>query len=164
MNRYLDISPRSKGSAGRRQARRRAGVHHHFHGMPIPRTWRPPSRSRASSAGRRGPATIAIIGGRLKAGLTREEIDYLGKTGAGIPRRPAATCLYSSRRGGRRLHRHHHDDDRRHGGHPRVATGGIGGVHRGAQETFDISADLEELADTPLWSSARARNPFWTSD
>ena len=35
------------------------------------------------------PATIAIIGGRLKAGLTREEIDYLGKTGAGIPK---ASC------------------------------------------------------------------------
>ena len=53
------------------------------------------------------PATIAVIGGRLKAGLSREEIEYLGKAG-------------------------------------------IGGVHRGAEVTMDISADLEELAQTPV--------------
>ncbi|MBZ4664016.1 MAG: pseudouridine-5-phosphate glycosidase [Caloramator sp.] len=95
------------------------------------------------------PATIAIIGGKLKAGLTRDEIEYLGKKGREIvkvSRRDipyivakgidgattvASTMIIASLAGIRVF-----------------ATGGIGGVHRGAQETFDISADLQELANT----------------
>ena len=97
------------------------------------------------------PATIAVIGGRLKAGLTHEEIEYLGKTGRGVAKAsrrdlPAliarradgattvATTMIIAHLAGIRI----------------FATGGIGGVHRGAEVTMDISADLEELAQTPV--------------
>ena len=97
------------------------------------------------------PATIAIIGGRLKAGLSREEIEYLGKTGAGVTKvsrrdlpiivakgmdgaTTVATTMIIAAMAGIKI----------------FATGGIGGVHRGAQQTFDISADLDELAMTDV--------------
>lgn len=94
------------------------------------------------------PATIAILQGRLKVGLTREEIEYLGqgKEVVKTSRRDipfivakkldgattvASTMILANLAGIKVF-----------------ATGGIGGVHRGAQETFDISADLQELANT----------------
>lgn len=97
------------------------------------------------------PATIAIIGGRLKAGLTADEIEHLGKSGravAKVSRRdlPAivarkadgattvTTTMIIAHMAGIKI----------------FATGGIGGVHRGAETTMDISADLEELAMTPV--------------
>ena len=97
------------------------------------------------------PATVAIIGGRLKAGLTAEQIDYLGKTGAGVAKASrrdlpvlvakgmdgattVTTTMMIAAMAGIRV----------------FATGGIGGVHRGAETTMDISADLEELANTPV--------------
>ena len=97
------------------------------------------------------PATIAVIGGRLKAGLSRDEIEYLGKAGRGVAKAsrrdlPAlvargadgattvATTMIIAHMAGIRI----------------FATGGIGGVHRGAEVTMDISADLEELAQTPV--------------
>ncbi len=97
------------------------------------------------------PATIAIIGGRLKAGLSKEEIEYLGKTGQAVTKvsrrdlplivskgmdgatTVATTMIIAAM-----------------AGIPIFATGGIGGVHRGAQRTFDISADLDELSMTPV--------------
>lgn len=94
------------------------------------------------------PATIAILQGKLKVGLTTEEIEYLGKTKDVVKtsRRDipfivakkldgattVATTMIIADLAGIRV----------------FATGGIGGVHRGAQETFDISADLQELAHT----------------
>ena len=97
------------------------------------------------------PATTAIIGGRLKAGLSKEEIEYLGKTGQGVTKvsrrdipvivakgmdgaSTVATTMIIAAMAGVKI----------------FATGGVGGVHRGAQQTFDISADLEELAHTPV--------------
>ena len=97
------------------------------------------------------PATIAIIGGRLKAGLSPEEIEYFGKKGREITkvsrRDLAAVCargldgattvtttMIIAHMAGIRF----------------FATGGIGGVHRGAEKTMDISADLEELGNTPV--------------
>ncbi len=97
------------------------------------------------------PATIAIIGGKLKAGLTRDEIEYLGKKGHDVikcSRRDlpvvcarkedgattVATTMIIAAMAGIKV----------------FATGGIGGVHRGAEKTMDISADLEELAQTPV--------------
>ena len=97
------------------------------------------------------PATIAVIGGRLKAGLSRDEIEYLGKAGRSVAKAsrrdlPAlvargadgattvATTMIIAHMAGIRI----------------FATGGIGGVHRGAEVTMDISADLEELAQTPV--------------
>jgi len=97
------------------------------------------------------PATIAIIDGRLKVGLTREEIERLGSGGseiAKVSRRDmpilvarrgtgattvAATMIIAALAD---IHV--------------FATGGIGGVHRGAETSFDISADLQELARTPV--------------
>jgi pseudouridine-5'-phosphate glycosidase len=97
------------------------------------------------------PATIAIVGGRLKAGLSHEEIEQLGRAGHAVTKvsrrdmgfvvargglgatTVAATMLIAAMAGIRVF-----------------ATGGIGGVHRGAQESFDISADLQELAHTPV--------------
>jgi pseudouridine-5'-phosphate glycosidase len=96
------------------------------------------------------PATIAILNGRLKVGLTRDEIEALGsgKNVIKTSRRDipfiiankadgattvASTMIIAALAGVKVF-----------------ATGGIGGVHRGAQETFDISADLEELAHTSV--------------
>ena len=97
------------------------------------------------------PATIAIIGGRLKAGLTAEEIAYFGKKGRAIAkasRRDIAAICARGEDGATTVtttmmiaHM---------AGISFFATGGIGGVHRGAETTMDISADLEELANTPV--------------
>lgn len=97
------------------------------------------------------PATIGIIGGRLKAGMTNEEIEYFGKKGSQIAKASrrdlavlcarkedgattVATTMIIAHMAGIKI----------------FATGGIGGVHRGAEVTMDISADLEELAQTPV--------------
>ena len=97
------------------------------------------------------PATIAIIGGRLKAGLTPEEIEYFGKKGTAIrkaSRRDLAVLCARGEDGATTVtttmmiaHM---------AGISIFATGGIGGVHQGAETTMDISADLEELAQTPV--------------
>ena len=97
------------------------------------------------------PATIAIIGGRLKAGLTAEEIEYFGKKGQAITkasRRDLAVICARGLDGATTVtttmiiaHM---------AGIKVFATGGIGGVHRGAETTMDISADLEELGQTPV--------------
>lgn len=97
------------------------------------------------------PATIAIIGGKLKAGLTPEEIEYFGKKGTEIAkasRRDLAVLCARGEDGATTVtttmiiaHM---------AGIKVFATGGIGGVHRGAETTMDISADLEELASTPV--------------
>ena len=97
------------------------------------------------------PATIAIIGGRLKAGLTPEEIEYFGKKGPEITKASRRDLAMLCARG---------EDGActvtttmmiaHMAGIKVFATGGIGGVHRGAETTMDISADLEELAQTPV--------------
>ncbi len=97
------------------------------------------------------PATCAVIGGKLCAGLTDEQIDYLGREGHNVTKASrrdlpmliakgmdgattvAATMIVAAAAGIRVF-----------------ATGGVGGVHRGAETTMDISADLEELAETPV--------------
>jgi pseudouridine-5'-phosphate glycosidase len=97
------------------------------------------------------PATIALINGKFKVGLSQDEIDFLGKTGRDVikcSRRdipfvlarklPGATTVAATMIGAAL------------GGIKIFATGGIGGVHRGAPATFDISADLDELAKTDV--------------
>ena len=97
------------------------------------------------------PATTAIIGGKLRVGLSKDEIDYIGKKGLKVTKASrrdipvlvargedgattvAATMILANL-----------------AGVSIFATGGIGGVHRGAETTMDISADLEELASTPV--------------
>ena len=97
------------------------------------------------------PATIAIIGGKLKAGCTPEEIEYLGKKGHAVTKASRRDLPVLIARG---------EDGATTvtttmiiaamAGIKVFATGGIGGVHRGAETTMDISADLEELAQTPV--------------
>ena len=122
------------------------------HGMPYPQNvataLRVEAEVRSSGA---LPATIAVIDGRLTAGLNAAQIEALGRAGptvAKVSRRDlpfivatnqtgattvAATMIIAAMAGIRVF-----------------ATGGIGGVHRGAAQTFDISADLQELARTPV--------------
>ena len=122
------------------------------HGMPQPQN--ADTALRMEQTVREGgavPATVAILGGRLKAGLTNEEIRYLGEQGQTVSKSSrrdipfvvsrgeygattvAASMIIAAMAGIRVL-----------------ATGGIGGVHRGVTETMDVSADLDELARTDV--------------
>ena len=94
------------------------------------------------------PATIAIIKGKLKVGLTLEEIEYLGKTEGVIKtsRRDIPFIIAKKLDGATTVASTMIIADL--AGIRVFATGGIGGVHRGAPESFDISADLQELAHT----------------
>ncbi|HEY8321520.1 MAG TPA: pseudouridine-5'-phosphate glycosidase [Candidatus Baltobacteraceae bacterium] len=121
------------------------------HGMPYPQnvaTARDVEELvRASGA---VPATIAIVAGVIKVGLGADELEWLG-TAKDVMKLSRADLPFAVAA-------------KRHGsttvaatmlvanlaGIPVFATGGIGGVHRGAETTFDISADLQELARTPV--------------
>ena len=97
------------------------------------------------------PATIAVIGGRLKAGCTKEEIEYLGRQGAAVAKASRRDLPVLVARGADGACTVTTTMMIAHMAGIRVfATGGIGGVHRGAETTMDISADLEELARTPV--------------
>lgn len=96
------------------------------------------------------PATIAIIDGRIKIGLTKEEIEYLGTADnvLKVSRRDFPLVVAKKLNGattvaGTMIAAHM-------AGIKLFVTGGIGGVHRGAGESFDISADLEELKMTDV--------------
>ena len=152
LNRYLDIAPEVKKALDEGKPVVALESTIISHGMPYPQNVETALNvEKIIRDGGAVPATIAIIGGRLKAGLTPEEIDYLGKTGAGVTkasRRDLPILVAEGRDGATTVtttmiiaHM---------AGIQVFATGGIGGVHRGAQQTFDISADLEELAHTPV--------------
>ena len=152
MNKYLDIAPEVAEAlaAGKPVVALESTII--SHGMPYPQNVE--TALKVESIIREAgavPATIAIIGGRLKAGLSKEEIDYLGRTGAGIPkasRRDLPVLVAQGKDGACTVTTTMMIADM--AGIRVFATGGIGGVHRGAQETFDISADLEELANTSV--------------
>lgn len=97
------------------------------------------------------PATIAILQGKLCVGITKEQIEYLGKKGLAVHKASrrdlpvllsrgedgattVTTTMIAAKMAGIRV----------------FATGGIGGVHRGAETTMDISADLEEMSQTEV--------------
>ena len=152
MNKYLDIAPEVAEAlaAGKPVVALESTII--SHGMPYPQNVETALKVEQiiRDAGA-VPATIAIIGGRLKAGLSKEEIDYLGRTGAGIPkasRRDLPVLVAQGKDGACTVTTTMMIADM--AGIRVFATGGIGGVHRGAQQTFDISADLEELAHTPV--------------
>lgn len=152
MNKYLDISPEVQQALadGKPVVALESTII--SHGMPYPKNVETAmlveKTIRENGA---VPATIAIIGGRLKAGLSHEEIEYLGKSGrkvAKVSRRDLAAIVARGADGATTVtttmiiaHM---------AGIKVFATGGIGGVHRGAETTMDISADLEELASTPV--------------
>lgn len=122
------------------------------HGMPYPKNvetaLRVEQTVRAAGA---VPATCAITGGKLKAGLSAEEIDRLGKNGPAVPKASRRDLPYLVSQGLDGATTVASTMIIAHLAGIRVfATGGIGGVHRGAATTMDISADLQELARTPV--------------
>ncbi|MBQ6402561.1 MAG: pseudouridine-5'-phosphate glycosidase, partial [Oscillospiraceae bacterium] len=152
MNPYLDISPEVQQALaeGRPVVALESTII--SHGMPYPKNVETALRvERTIRENGAVPATIAIIGGRLKAGLSEAEIEYLGKTGravAKVSRRDLPVIVAKKADGATTvattmLIAHM-------AGISVFATGGIGGVHRGAETTMDVSADLEELAQTPV--------------
>ena len=152
MNPYLDISPEVQEAlaAGKPVVALESTII--SHGMPYPQNVETALNvERIIRENGAVPATIAIIKGRLKAGLSADEIEYLGRKGYDVTKASrrdlpvlvargedgattVATTMIIAAMAGIRV----------------FATGGIGGVHRGAEVTMDISADLEELAQTPV--------------
>ena len=152
MNKYLDVAPEVAQALaeGRPVVALESTII--SHGMPYPKNVETALLVEQTIRDNGAvPATIAIIGGRLKAGLSHEEIEHLGKAGRSVAKAsrrdlPAlvargvdgattvATTMIIAHMAGIKI----------------FATGGIGGVHRGAEVTMDISADLEELAQTPV--------------
>jgi len=97
------------------------------------------------------PATIAVIGGKLLAGLSESQIEQIGSQGirmAKLSTRDLAFAVATGSNGATTVASTMQIAAR--AGIRIFATGGIGGVHRGADETFDISADLTELSRTPV--------------
>ena len=122
------------------------------HGMPYPRNVETALLVEKTIYNRGAvPATCAIIGGRLRAGLTTDELELIGREGASIPKASRRDLPYLVSKG---LHGATTVASTmiiaRLAGIRIFATGGIGGVHRGASVTMDISADLQELAHTPV--------------
>ena len=120
------------------------------HGMPYPKNaYTAYECERVVRENGATPAIIAIINGVLKVGLTDEEVDYLAKEGrkvAKVSRRDIAHIVANKLNGATTVASTMIISEMV--GIKIFATGGIGGVHRGAEESFDISADLEELAKT----------------
>ena len=152
MNKYLDIAPEVAEAlaSGKPVVALESTII--SHGMPYPKNVETALLVEQTIRDNGAvPATIAIIGGRLKAGLSHEEIEYLGKSGRNVAkasRRDLAALVAAGKDGATTVtttmiiaHM---------AGISVFATGGIGGVHRGAETTMDISADLEELASTPV--------------
>ena len=152
MNQYLDINP--EVAAALREGKPVVALESTIisHGMPYPQNVETALNvERIVRENGAVPATIAVIGGRLKAGLSQEEIAYFGKKGQAIAkasRRDLAVLCARGEDGATTVtttmiiaHM---------AGIKIFATGGIGGVHRGAETTMDISADLEELGQTPV--------------
>ncbi len=122
------------------------------HGMPYPRNVETALAVQAAIAERGAvPATTAVIEGRLRVGLTAEEIDVLGQAGGAagkVSRRDLAFAIARRVEGGTTVAATMMLAAM--AGIRVFATGGIGGVHRGAGTTFDVSADLQELARTSV--------------
>ena len=152
MNKYLDVAPEVAEAlaAGKPVVALESTII--SHGMPYPQNVETAlAVERIIRENGAVPATIAIIGGRLKAGCSKEEIEHLGRAGTSVAkasRRDLAVLCARGQDGATTVtttmiiaHM---------AGIKVFATGGIGGVHRGAETTMDISADLEELAHTPV--------------
>ncbi len=148
---YLEINPEVKSAleAGKPVVALESTII--SHGMPYPRNVE--TALKVEEIVRQGgavPATIAILNGVLKVGLTKEEVEYLGQ---------AKNVVKASRRDIPFIAAKKLDGATTVASTMIIAalagikvfvTGGIGGVHRGAQETFDISADLMEFAKTDV--------------
>ena len=150
MNEYLDISPEVQAALKEHKPVVALESTIISHGMPYPQNVETALNvEKIIRENGAVPATIAIIGGRLKAGLSKEELEHLGKAGTAVTKASrrdlpvlcakgmdgattVATTMIIAAMAGISV----------------FATGGVGGVHRGAEVTMDISADLEELGRT----------------
>lgn len=152
MNKYLDLSPEVAEALANSKPVVALESTIISHGMPYPQNVETALRvEQTIRDGGAVPATIAVIGGRLKAGLTKDQIEYLGRKGRDVIKASRRDLPVLVARG---------EDGATTvtttmiiaamAGIKVFATGGIGGVHRGAETTMDISADLEELAKTPV--------------
>ncbi len=150
LEKYLDINPEVKKALNEGKAVVALESTIISHGMPYPQNVETALNvEKIVRDNGAVPATIAILKGKLKVGLTKDEIEYLGKKGTAVVKTSrrdipfiiskkldgattvASTMIIANLAGIKVF-----------------GTGGIGGVHRGAQQTFDISADLQELAHT----------------
>lgn len=121
------------------------------HGMPYPQNVETARKVEAVVRdGGATPATIAVLNGQLHIGLTDAELEQLGqaKNVAKLSRADFAACLATGNTGATTVAATMIAANL--AGISVFATGGIGGVHRGAELTFDISADLHELAQTAV--------------
>ena len=152
LNKYLDIAPEVAEAVKNHKPVVALESTIISHGMPYPQNVETALKVEQIIRDNGAvPATIAVIGGRLKAGCSREDIELLGKRGSAVAkasRRDLAVLVARGLDGATTVtttmiiaHM---------AGISVFATGGIGGVHRGAETTMDISADLEELAHTPV--------------
>lgn len=152
LSKYLSVSPEVKAAidAGKPVVALESTII--SHGMPYPQNVETALNvEKIIRENGATPATIAIIKGKITVGLTPDEIEYLGRKGLAVikaSRRDLPVLLARGEDGattvtttmiGAAL-----------AGIHVFATGGIGGVHRGAETTMDISADLEELAQTSV--------------
>ena len=152
LKKYLDVAPEVQQAldAGKPVVALESTII--SHGMPYPQNVETAlTVERIIRENGAVPATIAIIKGKMTVGCTPEQIEYLGKRGLDVPKASrrdlpvllargedgattVTTTMIAAALAGVKV----------------FATGGVGGVHRGAETTMDISADLEELAMTPV--------------
>ncbi|MCG8541672.1 MAG: pseudouridine-5'-phosphate glycosidase [Clostridia bacterium] len=149
LEKYLEINPEVEKALRENRAVVALESTIIAHGMPYPKNVETALRVEEIIRENQGvPATIGIINGRMKVGLTREEIEHMAKSGdvMKVSRRDIPFAIAQKLDGattvagtmiGASL-----------AGISVFVTGGIGGVHREAGETFDISADLQEFAST----------------
>lgn len=151
-NQYLDLSPEVKKALENNQPVVALESTIISHGMPYPQNVE--TALKVEEIVRQNgavPATIAVINGRLKAGLSEEEITILGKQGLNVTkvsRRDLPVVVANKQNGATTVAATMIIAEL--AGIRVFATGGLGGVHRGAENTFDISADLQELSNTSV--------------
>ena len=151
-NKYLDIHPEVAHAIAQGQPLVALESTIISHGMPYPQNVQTALRVEAEVRAHGAvPATIAILNGRLKIGLDEADIEMLAKLGLNatkVSRRDVAFMVAAGQTGATTVAATMMLAAM--AGIAVFATGGIGGVHRGAQQTFDVSADLQELSRTPV--------------
>ncbi len=151
MNKYLSIAPQVQEALDKGLPVVALESTILSHGMPYPENVEFSHKVEEVIRGEGAvPATTAIIGGKLKVGLTAQELELMCKAdGVGkVSRRDVATYLATGKTGATTVATTMMLAEM--AGIRVFATGGIGGVHRGAEVTMDVSADLQELANTAV--------------
>ena len=152
MNEYLDTAEEVKAALASGQAVVALESTIISHGMPWPKNYETALEvEEILRSALVVPATVAVISGRLKAGLSRAELEKLARAGqsaAKVSRRDLPRLLADKGMGATTVAGTMIISEM--AGIRIFATGGIGGVHRGAETTWDVSADLEELARTAV--------------